>query len=141
MADFQNFTFKNVSVIAGILELEGFADVDDVVSITSDAEQFTKTVGAKGDVTRVQTADNSCTIIVKLLQTSKSNAELNTLYLADVASGAGVFPLMVADIEGGERYVIPNAWIQKLPDITRGKGVNTMDWTFQGDYLTPIITG
>ncbi len=140
MADFKNFSFKNVSVIAGILELEGFADADDVVSIVFDAEQFTKVAGAKGDVARVQTADNSCTITIKLLQTSNSNSLLAALYLADVSSGSAVFPMVITDKESGEGYAVNNAWIQKFPDITRGKTVNSMDWVFQGDKLTPVIT-
>ncbi len=140
MADFKNFSFKNASVIAGILEIEGFGEGDDVVNIEYDADQFTKVTGAKGDVTRVQTADNSCTVTIKLLQTSISNVGLNTLYLADVASGISVFPMIITNLESGEIYSINNAWIQKFPAVIRGQGVNTMDWIFQGDFLTPAIT-
>ena len=140
MADFKNFTFKNVNVIAGVLELEGFGEGDDVLTIETDADQFTKIVGAKGDVTRVQSSDNSVTITIKLLQTSNSNKELNTLFLADKQTGAAVFPMIITDLESGEVYSIPNAWIMKQPTITRGQGVNTVDWIFQGDNLVVVLT-
>lgn len=140
MADFKNFTFKNVNVIAGVLELEGFGEGDDVLTIETDADQFTKIVGAKGDVTRVQSSDNSVTITIKLLQTSNSNKELNTLFLADKQTGAAVFPMIITDLESGEVYSIPNAWIMKQPTITRGQGVNTVDWIFQGDNLVAVLT-
>ena len=140
MADFKNFTFKNVNVIAGVLELEGFGEGDDVLTIETDADQFTKIVGAKGDVTRVQSSDNSVTITIKLLQTSNSNKELNTLFLADKQTGAAVFPMIITDLESGEVYSVPNAWIMKQPTITRGQGVNTVDWIFQGDNLVAVLT-
>lgn len=137
--DFKNFSFKNVSVIFGIIEVEGFAEGDDVVNIEYDADQFTKKVGAKGDVTRVQTSDNSCTVTIKLLQTSKSNALLNAQFAIDRESGSAPSPMFINDKESGESYVINNAWIQKFPTVTRGQGDNTMDWIFQGDFLTPVL--
>ena len=36
MGDFNNYSFGNVNVIYGVLELEGFADGDDVVDINPD---------------------------------------------------------------------------------------------------------
>ena len=139
MSDFKNFSFKNVNVIWGIIEIEGYSEGDDVVSIVSDKDQFTKKIGVKGDVARSQTADNSCTITVKLLQTSVSNKLLMAAYNADRETGAGTAPLVVNDKETGETYVVNNAWITKLPDITRGENVNDMTWTLHGDFLTGVI--
>ena len=139
MPDFKNFSFKNVNVIWGIIEIEGYSEGDDAVSIVSDKDQFTKKIGVKGDVARSQTADNSCTITVKLLQTSVSNKLLMAAYNADRETGAGTAPLVVNDKETGETYVVNNAWITKLPDITRGENVNDMTWTLQGDFLTGVI--
>ena len=136
---FDNYTFSNVNVIFGILELLGFADGDDVVSVDFDTEQFVKLVGAKGDVVRSQTNDNSCTVVVKLLQTSQSNKDLTIVYNADRETGAGAAPMIVNDKETGETYTINNAWIQKFAKVTRGQGPNIMEWTFQGDFMTPFF--
>ncbi|MCK5603150.1 DUF3277 family protein [Candidatus Pacearchaeota archaeon] len=136
MPEFKNYTFSNINVIFGILELQGYADGDDVVDIDPDTEQFTKLVGAKGDVARSQTNDNSCTVTVKLLQTSLSNKELTRLFNIDRETGAGAAPMIINDKETGETYTINNAWIQKIPKVTRGQGVNQMEWVFQGDFLT-----
>ena len=136
---FNNYSFSNVNAIFGIFELEGFADGDDVVSIDFDADQFTKLVGAKGDVIRAQSNDNSCTVTIKLLQSSSSNKDLTTIYNADRIAGTGVSPLVINDKESGETYVINNAWISKYPTVNRGQGANTMDWVFQGDFNTPVI--
>ena len=130
---------KNINVIFGIIEIEGFGEGDDVVNIEYDADQFVKSIGAKGDVTRIQTADNSCTITIKLLQTSKSNTLLMTQFNLDRETGSSVLPLIVNDKETGESYVVNNAWIMKAPSIVRGGNPNTMDWVFQGDFLTSVI--
>lgn len=140
MAEFKNYSFKNVNVIAGILELVGFADGDDIVTIEMEMEQFSDLAGAKGDVARSQTNDNRCTVTVKLLQTSSSNKDLTTLYNTDKETGAGVFPMVIEDKETNETFVINNSWIQKYPSVVRGQTVQSMDWVFRGDFMTPVFT-
>lgn len=139
MAEFKTFSFKNVNSIFGIIEIQGYAEVDDAVSIVTDTDQFTDTAGAKGDVTRVQTSDNRVTIVHKLLQTSSTNKLLNTAFLVDRETGANVLPMIIEDKESGETFIINNSWITKIPDITRGRGLNQMIWTFRGDFMTPVI--
>ena len=140
MPEFKTFSFTNVNVIFGILELQGFADGDDVVTIEYEADQFNDLAGAKGDVVRSQTNDNRCTVTVKLLQNSGSNKELTAFYNADRELGTGVNILAVEDKETGEVYVVNNAWIKKYPTIIRGQNINIMEWVFRGDFLTPAIT-
>lgn len=140
MAEFGNFSFTNVNVIFGIIELTGFADGDDVVTIEFDSDQYTDMAGAKGDVVRSKTNDNRCTVTVKLLQTSIVNKELTAAFISDRETGVCVQPMIIQDKEGGETYTINNAWIQKYPTVVRGQSPNSMDWVFRGDFLTPILT-
>ncbi len=140
MPGFDNYSFANVNVIFGILELQEFGDGDDVVNIEFNADQFADMAGAKGDVVRTQTNDNRCTVTVKLLQTSSSNALLNVIYIGDRESGSGVAPMVIEDKETGEAYVVNNAWINKYPTVTRGQGPNVMNWTFRGDFMSPLIS-
>lgn len=139
MTEFKNYSFKNAAVIFGVEELVGYGEGDDVVNIDPEAEQFTDLAGAKGDVTRTQSSDNRCTVTVKLLQTSSSNKVLMAIHNSDRETGVGVLPMVLQDKELGETYVINNAWISKLPTITRGQAPNTMDWTFRGDFWTGVI--
>jgi hypothetical protein len=139
MSEFKTFSFSNVNVIFGILQLEGYADGDDVVVIDMETDQFNDLAGAKGDVVRSQSNDNRCTVTVKLLQNSGSNVELTAAYNIDRASGSGVYPMIIEDKETGETYVINNAWIQKYPTVNRGQNVNSMDWVFRGDFMSPVL--
>ena len=137
--DFKNYSFKNVNVIFGIEELEGFAEGDDVVVVEPETDEFTDQAGAKGDVVRTQTNDNRCTVTVKLLQTSKSNKVLAGLFNLDRESGVGVAPLIIQNKETGETITINNAWVSIKPTFTRGQSPNSMDWVFRGDFYTYII--
>ena len=139
MGEFKTFSFLNVNVIFGILELKGYADGDDAVVIEMETDQFNDLAGAKGDVVRSQSNDNRCTVTVKLLQNAGSNAELSAIYNADRIAGTGVVPMIIEDKETGETYVINNAWIQKFPTVSRGQNVNSMDWIFRGDFFNPIL--
>ena len=122
---FGNYSFTNVNVIFGILEISGFAEGDDVVNISFETEQFKDVAGAKGDVARVQTNDNRATIKVKLLQTSSSYKILMDLFNLDR--------------ETGETFVGNNTWINKAPDIIRGQNANAVEFTFRTDFGTMVI--
>lgn len=138
MPDFKNYSFTNVNVIFGILELTGFFEGDDVVTVEMETDQFVDLAGAKGDVVRAQTNDNRCTITVKLMQTSVSNKELTAVYNTDDATGIGVQPMIIEDKETGEKYIINNAWISRYPTTVRGQGVQSKDWIFRGDSMIPF---
>ena len=136
---FGNYSFKNVNAIFGILEIQGFAEGDDVVNIDFNADQFTMIVGAKGDATRTQTNDNSALITIKLLQTSQSYKDLMNLFNLDRETGANVLPLTVINKETGETFVGNNAWIVKAPTITRGQNANAVEFIFATDFGTMVV--
>ena len=139
MAEFHSFSFTNVNFIFGTLEVTGWADGDDVLTLEYDTDQWNKLVGAKGDVVRSQTNDNSVTVTARILQESVTNSQLNVIFNTDRESNAGVFPGIIQDKETNETYTVNNLWIMKAPTITRGQATNQMEWVFQGDFCTQII--
>ena len=139
MPAFKTQSFKNVDVIYGVDDLEGFGEGDDVVVITPNTEQFTMIVGAKGDVARSQTSDNSCLVKVKLLETANSNKTLMDAYNLDRETGSNTKPMIVINKETGKLSKINNAWIVGYPEEVLGQGVNMQEWTFAGDFLTKNI--
>jgi len=137
---FGSWSFKNVSAIVGIEEVEGWADGDDCLVIEPAAPRFAKVVGAKGDVTRSQSNDMSVKITLKLLQTSSTNAVLQTLETADRETGLGVVPFIYTNKETGESYIVKNVWIAEMPTVTRGRNQNDMSWVLEGDVAVPLIS-
>jgi len=136
---FGSYSFKNVNAIFGINEIEGWADGDDCLVIEESADRFTKTVGAKGEVIRTQVNDKSVTITIKLLQSSASNAILNSIKILDDETGTGVLPFIYTDTTAGESYIVKNAWISKTPTVTRGRNQNDMEWILHGDSSVYLI--
>lgn len=140
MAEFKTYSFKNVNVIFGVEEVQGFADGDDAVKIESNSDAFQLLVGAKGDSTRSQSNDDSVTVTIKLLQTSSSAVVLQNLFVADRETGVGALPMIITDKETNESYTIPFAWINKQPVITRGQNQNSWEFIFSGNRLIPVVT-
>lgn len=138
MAEFRNYSFLNVNLIFGAVEIQGFADGDDAVQFEPETNQFNDLAGAKGDVVRSQTNDNRATVRARLLQNSGSNTVLKEIYNLDVLTGTGVFPMTLEDKQLGEIITIKESWIQIIPTVTRGQGVNVMEWIFRGSSFTII---
>lgn len=138
-SNFYSFSFRDCDFIFGALELAGFEEGDDSVTIAMAKEQWVRKVGAKGDVVRTQTNDNSADITINLLQTSADNAALTAIYNLDRESGLGVLPFISRNKESGETYVCNNAWIVQMPDIIRGQGPNVMSWLLHTDFVTHVI--
>ena len=136
---FDTYSFKNVNAIWGIIEFEEMADGDDIIVVTPTGPQWNKTVGGKGDVVRSQTSDNSCTIEVKFLNTSKTLKQLYAQYLIDRETQVGVFPLWITNKNTGKKQIINNAWLMGEPPSSEGQNVPIITVTFEGDFLTTII--
>ena len=69
---------KKVNVIVGGRTITGFA-ADGVVSVTKNEDSITPAVGAKGDVTYSENANESGTIAITLMSTSSSLSYLREL--------------------------------------------------------------
>lgn len=142
MAQFGSYSFKNVNAIFGITEITGWADGDDCLIVTPSQDRFSKVVGAKGDVIRSASNDFSVEITIKLLQTSDTNRALNATRILDEETGTGIAPFIYTNTATGESYFVKNAWISKMPTVTRGRNQNVMEWTLHGDnsvFLSEVV--
>ena len=140
MASFKSFSFQNVNFIVGGLEITGWAEGDDVLTITPMNPQWNSIAGAKGDVVRSQSSDHRVNVTAKILQSSVSNAEMTALYNIDKLTGAGSFPAVASDKETGELFVFSQLWFTQYATITRGQNVNTMEWQFEGASMIANIS-
>lgn len=113
------------------VELTHFADGDDAVTMKFRADRAMDKIGADGRMAVSQNTDRSVEVTIKLMQTSPSNKYLGTLH--DLQQGdAHAFPplnLFAQDTYRQDRGVCSNGYISKFPDIVRGVGINTQEWT------------
>lgn len=132
---------SNVQIIMGGIPLTGFAD-GTFIDLAFDENQYTKTVGADGEVSRAKSNNRSGTVTLTLKQTSSSNDQLSALYLADQNSNSGVVPLMIKEIDTGRTLVFTQAaWIEKLPNVSYSKNVEDRQWTIAAGQLNVFIGG
>jgi len=130
-----NFDPKKVIVIFGGVPIGGYADGTFIEISPNDEEGFKKVVGADGEVARSQSNDNTHKVVITLLQSSLSNQHLSIVHNADKASGKGIMPLTITDLNGGSLKHWPQAWIQGDPTEGFGKEIGERQWTFDTGQL------
>jgi len=132
---------KNVQIIMGGAPITGFAD-GTFINVSFDEDQYTKTVGADGEVSRAKTNNHTSTITLTLKQTSGSNDVLSAFYNADKLNDAGAVPLMIKEIGSGRTLAFTQAaWVQKLPDVGYSKDVEDRAWTIATAQMDMFVGG
>ncbi len=118
-----------VDVIFAGFPLRGFQE-DSIIQITFDDDHYTIVKGVDGDVSRSRVVAKVATVTIKLMNTSRSNADLSAVYLlGGPGSGtADVAPLLIRDRNGVSLFATDTCYISKPPDINHGGKANARDW-------------
>lgn len=108
---------KKVNVIVGGRIITGFAS-DGVVTLTKNEDSVTPSVGAKGDVTYSENANESGTVAVTLMSTSSSLS-----YLRGLEARRRAVNVTISDVNSSDGFVMSegNCRIMKMPDTARQK--------------------
>lgn len=125
-----------IITFAGII-FEGYAD-GEFVSIEAPEDAFSLYIGADGHGVRAATNNFAGTVTATLSQASKTNELLSALHALDRASGEGVGPLSIKDLNGTSLYAAATAWIKKQPTAGFAKTVGTRAWVIETDILVPF---
>jgi hypothetical protein len=123
-----NYDPKKLVINFGGVPLGGYADSTFVEIAPNSADGFIKKVGADGEVSRSQNADNTHQVTVTLMQSSDSNAYLSGVRNADKLTGRSILPLSITDLSGGSMGFWPQAWIQGDPTWSYGKEDQERQW-------------
>lgn len=125
----RTYNLKQTVITVGGLPVEGFSE-DDAVTFTPDAEEYTKSVGADGEVTRSRTNNFAGTFTFMLKQTSRSNDLFNTfLKLTRTVAVGDIFPISIKDLNGGDFIFAEQCWIESMPEIGYGREAGDREWT------------
>ena len=52
-------------------------------------------------------------------------------YRQDKQDGSGIFPILINDLTGNEKFSASKAWVTKLPAKTNGMQSNNKEWTLE----------
>lgn len=108
---------KKVNVIVGGRVITGFAS-DGVVTLAKSEDSVTPSVGAKGDVTYSENANESGTVSLTLMSTSSSLS-----YLRDLEAKRRAVNVSITDANDDTAFTMneDNCRITKMPDVARQK--------------------
>jgi hypothetical protein len=132
---------KKVIVNYGGITLSGFED-GTFVEVKPSSDTWTRKVGADGEVVRVRSNDDTSEVTVTLQQVSPSNDYLSGIRIADATTGlGGVLPLSIVDLSGTTVMFFPQAWIKKMPDVSRAKDAGNTQWVFDTGQAASNFVG
>ena len=116
---------KKVNVIVGGRVITGFAS-DGVVTLAKSEDSGTPSVGAKGDVTYSENANESGTVSLTLMSTSSSLS-----YLRDLEAKRRAVNVSITDANDDTAFTMneDNCRITKMPDVARQKEQATVTVT------------
>jgi hypothetical protein len=117
-----------VNAQLGPVRMAGFGP-DTMIEIEFEADAYSKTVGADGEVARTKSSNQSGEIRVTLLQTSPTNALLSALFKRDQQNSTGVETFGLIDAFGRTVFTASKAWIKKQPVISYANEVEVREWT------------
>ena len=116
---------KKVNVIVGGRVITGCAS-DGVVTLAKSEDSVTPSVGAKGDVTYSENANESGTVSLTLMSTSSSLP-----YLRDLEAKRRAVNVSITDANDDTAFTMneDNCRITKMPDVARQKEQATVTVT------------
>lgn len=131
-------SFLNVVVFVNGVELTGWADGDDVITLKRLADSASHKIGAAGDMMVSLSADRSGEISFKLQKISLSNAYLNSLLNAQESPGGVAFVpmnVLAQDTFRQDMGVGSNGYIVKVPDLQFGEKAGNQEWMLRVENL------
>ena len=127
----------NLIVLVNGVEIVGYAEGDDAISIKRLADSATHKIGCQGDMVMTISADRSGEVTVKLQMTSSSNSYLDSL-LALQENGADTFQPISVLFQDTYRNDLAQAsagYIKKPADMKRGEHSSDQEWTLVVETL------
>lgn len=125
---------KKFRVTWGSIILQGFDK--DIITIEVPEDSWDVTIGADGEITRINKSIDHAKITINLAQSSDSNDKLSAAWNLDRISGGGVFPFEFNDGSGRSFVLASETFILKPADLSFGNTAKPRTWVFMtGDAL------
>jgi hypothetical protein len=102
------------------------------ISVVYVEDKNTMTIGADGSVMHSLHSGKAAIVTVRLLKTSPTNSQFETMYNLDVAGGIGhgQNTITVRDMARGDIVTCQQVAFAKFADVTYAKDGGEMVWTF-----------
>ena len=126
----KRYSFKDTIMVINGLEVTGWAEGDDAITIERRADSATDKVGAGGEMMVSISADRSGSVKIKLQQTSSSNKWLMAMLALQEAGCSSFVPIacMFQDTYRNDLAAGTSGYLKKPPSMTRGAEAGTQEW-------------
>jgi len=138
----KTYSLTAVTVILNNVDVSGYADTDDVISITEPDDLFITTEGADGESVTSYQRQTTVKAVIRLMETSRAALLLQTLLEATVrAAEIGpipMYPMSITDPNTGRALSSAQFCFDKRPDTPWGKTAGS--WEFPITIHNPVRT-
>lgn len=128
-AKLSTHSFVDHLIMVDGVELNGFGEGDDVITVEYREDRFNDTVGADGRMQKNVSANGSATISVKLLSGSESNGYLEDLFAKMVDGDIDGVSVSITDSRTGRGQVATTGYIPKLANESKGAKAQDREWS------------
>lgn len=143
MAETKVYNLHELTLRVGGISIDGGGAGEDEFVVVPESEDWTKVVGAGGEVVYSRNNDESAEIEIVLLQTSSGNDALSALRLVQRSGpglpGAG--PFYLSDRNGRTRYEGAVAIIMNSPEGSFGSQARERRWKISVPHLRRFVGG
>lgn len=137
----KNYSLPAVQVVYGNISMGGAYGESGGVSFEFDEDAYSKKVGASGEVTFVEMANESGIVTVTLMGSSAVNDLLTDEFNAQRRGGPAK-ALLVKDTRGNTLISTGAARIKRLPNVAYVKdGPGEREWVFLTDTVQVYVGG
>jgi Protein of unknown function (DUF3277) len=136
------YGFSNIVLLINGVEISGFSDGDDAISMKRLSDLASHKIGSDGRMMVSLSSDRSGEITIKLQQTSGSNKYLNALANSQQALDTRFIPVLVymSDTYRGDTASGVPGYLKKLPDLVRGEKGQNQDWVIVVENLQIFLS-
>jgi hypothetical protein len=135
---FATYSPNKIQMVWNAIPMLAFMD-GSFVTVERTADGFTRTPGAHGDVTRVQSHDRGGSVTVSLMWQSPTNDLLSAAARTDELYGTETGPLLVKDLNGTSLFTAEVAWIRKVPTSEFGTDAPSREWIFDCAEIEMLV--
>lgn len=137
----QQYSFQNTIILINGVEITGWAEGDDVISIKRRVDSISDKVGAGGSMVVSISSDRSGEFMFKLQQTSPSNNYLQDIINQQELAGVFFEPISITfqDIYRQDLASGSTGYIKKPTEITRGEKSQTQEWSVVVESLQQVL--
>jgi hypothetical protein len=140
-------SFQGIAVVIGAPPtvppqvVTGWSDDDDAFKFTRRNDSASDKMGVDGKMATFLSADRSGEFTLKLFQTSPMNKVLMAILALQEGGPSTFAPTQISfvDTSRNDKVIGLFGYIKKVPDIQRGKDVQTQEWTIVVEKATPLF--